>query len=136
MCRSTFPMDRRRSQYRSPRRTSRRRVAAIFCLATHCLGWRVLPFMDFYDQKPTVYLHEFVRSLMRSSSGRAPAADYNAKRNRIIDLQILEENASKLQNYCYDEKNFKVPVIEQVLDVIPILRLSDLRLPNRGGRWT
>src|SRR5262249_45110010 len=36
---------------------------------------------------------------------------------RIIDLQILEENASKLQNYCYDEKNFKVPVIEQVLDV-------------------
>jgi hypothetical protein len=53
---------------------------------------------------------------MRSSSGRAPAADYNAKRNRIIDLQILEENVSKLQNYCYDEKNFKVPVIEQVLD--------------------
>ena len=44
---------------------------------------------------------------MRSSSGRAPAADYNAKRNRIIDLQILEENVSKLQNYCYDEKNFK-----------------------------
>jgi hypothetical protein len=31
--------------------------------------------MDFYDQKPTAYLHEFVRSLMRSSSGRAPAAD-------------------------------------------------------------
>jgi hypothetical protein len=21
-----------------------------FCLATHCLGWRVLPFTDFYDQ--------------------------------------------------------------------------------------
>src|SRR5262249_55590894 len=40
--------------------------------ATHCLGWRVPPFTDFYDQKPTVSLHEFVRSLMRSSSGRAP----------------------------------------------------------------
>jgi acid stress chaperone HdeB len=44
---------------------------------------------------------------------------YNAKRNnRIIDLQTLEENVSKLQSYCSDEKNFKVPAmkaIEQVL---------------------
>jgi hypothetical protein len=24
----------------------------------------------------------------------------------------------------------------QVQRIIPILRLSDLRLPNRGGRWT
>jgi hypothetical protein len=28
-------------------------------------------------KKPTVYLHEFVYALMRSSSGRAPAADQN-----------------------------------------------------------
>jgi hypothetical protein len=43
----------------------------------------------------------------------------NAKRNnRVIDLQSMEENMSKVQNYCNDEKNFKVPVmkaIEQVL---------------------
>jgi hypothetical protein len=38
---------------------------------------------------------------------------YNAKRNnRIVDLQALEENVSKLKNYCYDEKNFKVPVMQ------------------------
>ena len=44
---------------------------------------------------------------------------YNAKRNnRVIDLQTMEENMSKVQNYCSDEKNFKVPVmkaIEQIL---------------------
>jgi acid stress chaperone HdeB len=44
---------------------------------------------------------------------------YNAKRNnRIIDLQTLEENVSKLQNYCYDEKNFKVPVMKAVEQVL------------------
>ena len=37
---------------------------------------------------------------------------YNAKRNnRVIDLQTLEENMSKVTNYCSDEKNFKVPVM-------------------------
>jgi acid stress chaperone HdeB len=35
---------------------------------------------------------------------------YNAKRNnRVIDLQTFEENMSKVQNFCSDEKNFKVP---------------------------
>ena len=34
---------------------------------------------------------------------------YNAKRNKkIIDLESLEDNVSKVKNYCYDEKNFKV----------------------------
>ena len=28
------------------------------------------------------------------------------------------------------------PVKTDGLRLIPILRLSDLRLPNRGGRWT
>jgi hypothetical protein len=38
---------------------------------------------------------------------------YNAKRNnRVIDLQTLEENMSKVKNYCSDEKNFKVPVMK------------------------
>jgi hypothetical protein len=44
---------------------------------------------------------------------------YNAKRNnRIVDLQALEENMNKVQNYCYDEKNFKVPVMEAVERVL------------------
>jgi acid stress chaperone HdeB len=44
---------------------------------------------------------------------------YNAKRNNlIVDLQTLEENATKVQNYCYDEKNFKVPVMKAVERVL------------------
>ena len=40
---------------------------------------------------------------------------YNAKRNnRLIDTQALQDNVSKLQNYCYEEKNFKVPVMKAV----------------------
>jgi acid stress chaperone HdeB len=44
---------------------------------------------------------------------------YNAKRNnRVIDLQALEENMSKVTNYCSDEKNFKVPVMKAVEQVL------------------
>ena len=44
---------------------------------------------------------------------------YNAKRNnRIVDLQALEENMNKVKNYCYDEKNFKVPVMKAVEQVL------------------
>ena len=44
---------------------------------------------------------------------------YNAKRNnRIVDLQALEENMNKVQNYCYDEKNFKVPIMKVVERVL------------------
>ena len=44
---------------------------------------------------------------------------YNAKRNnRIVDLQALEENMNKVQNYCYDEKNIKVPVMKAVEQVL------------------
>jgi len=32
----------------------------------------------------------------------------------VIDLQALEENLSKVTNYCSDEKNFKVPVMKAV----------------------
>lgn len=40
---------------------------------------------------------------------------YNAKRNsRIIDPQTVHENVSKLEAFCYDEKNFKVPVMKAV----------------------
>src|SRR5215472_9816446 len=38
---------------------------------------------------------------------------YHAKRNnRIVDSESFENNVNKLNNYCYDEKNFKVPIME------------------------
>src|SRR3954466_14452732 len=44
---------------------------------------------------------------------------YNAKRNnRMIDLQTFEENLSKVTNFCSDEKNFKVPVMKAVEQVL------------------
>ena len=43
----------------------------------------------------------------------------HAKReNLIIDLESFEENVNKLNNYCYDEKNFKVPIMEAVERVL------------------
>ena len=43
---------------------------------------------------------------------------YNAKRNnRLIDTQALQDNVSKLQNYCYEEKHFKVPVMKAIEEV-------------------
>ena len=44
---------------------------------------------------------------------------YNAKRNnRVIDLQMLDDNMGKVKNYCSDEKNFKVPVMKAVENVL------------------
>ena len=44
---------------------------------------------------------------------------YNAKRNnKVIDLETLEDNVSKVQNYCYDEKNFKVPIMEAIVRIV------------------
>jgi len=43
----------------------------------------------------------------------------NAKRNnRVIDLQTFEENMNKVTNYYSDEKNFKVPVMKAVEQVL------------------
>src|SRR6516164_1297079 len=43
----------------------------------------------------------------------------HAKRNNlIIDLESFEENVNKLTNYCYDEKNFKVPIMEAIVRVL------------------
>jgi hypothetical protein len=36
----------------------------------------------------------------------------------VIDLQTLEENTSKVKNYCSDEKNFKVPLMKAVEQVL------------------
>jgi hypothetical protein len=44
---------------------------------------------------------------------------YHAKRNNwIIDSENFENNVNKLNNYCYDEKNFKVPIMEAVERVL------------------
>ena len=40
---------------------------------------------------------------------------YNAKRdNRILDLETFEQNLIKLEHFCYQEKNFKVPLMQAV----------------------
>src|SRR5437764_12629278 len=44
---------------------------------------------------------------------------YNGKRdNRIIDLENFEANLSKLENFCYEEKDYKLPVMQAVEQVI------------------
>jgi hypothetical protein len=44
---------------------------------------------------------------------------YHAKRNNwIIQTESFEDNVNKLNNYCYDEKNFKVPIMEAVERVL------------------
>lgn len=44
---------------------------------------------------------------------------YNGRRNnRIIDLQNFDANLSKLENFCSDEKNFKLPVMQAVEQAI------------------
>jgi hypothetical protein len=43
----------------------------------------------------------------------------HAKRNnQVIDLQALDEDVSKVKNYCSDEKNFKVSVMKAVEQVL------------------
>ena len=40
---------------------------------------------------------------------------YNGKRdNRIIDTQNFDANLSKLETFCYDEKNFNLPVMQAI----------------------
>jgi acid stress chaperone HdeB len=40
---------------------------------------------------------------------------YSAKRNnRVIDVQNLQDNVGKLQNYCSDPQNLRVPVMTAV----------------------
>jgi acid stress chaperone HdeB len=44
---------------------------------------------------------------------------YSGKRdNRVIDSQSFEANLSKLENFCYEEKNFKLPVMQAVEKVL------------------
>ena len=40
---------------------------------------------------------------------------YNGKRdNAIIDTQNFQANLNKLEKFCYDEKNFSLPVMQAI----------------------
>ena len=43
---------------------------------------------------------------------------HGKKGNELIDLERFEANLSKLENFCYDEKNFKLPVMQAIEKVI------------------
>ena len=44
---------------------------------------------------------------------------YNGKRdNRIVDMQSVEENLTKLETFCYNEKNFNLPVMQAIEQAI------------------
>src|SRR5262245_764192 len=44
---------------------------------------------------------------------------FNAKRgNVMIDLQNLQANINKLEHFCYDDKNFKMPVMQAIERVL------------------
>jgi len=44
---------------------------------------------------------------------------YGGKRNNsIIDLQAFEENAGKVESFCKQQKNFKLPVMQAVEQVL------------------
>jgi len=44
---------------------------------------------------------------------------YNAKRDNLtLDLQNFEANLTKLEQFCYQEKNFKIPVMQAVEQVL------------------
>ena len=43
---------------------------------------------------------------------------YNGKRdNRILDPQAFEQRLTKLEQFCYTEKNFKLPVMQAVEEI-------------------
>ena len=40
---------------------------------------------------------------------------YNGKRNNaLIDTQNFQANMNKLETFCYDEKNFSLPVMQAI----------------------
>jgi hypothetical protein len=40
---------------------------------------------------------------------------YNGKRdNQIVDKQTFEENLNKLENFCSEQQNFKLPVMQAI----------------------
>ena len=44
---------------------------------------------------------------------------YHAKRNNlIVGVESFENNVNKLNNYCYNEQNFKMPIMEAIERVL------------------
>ena len=44
---------------------------------------------------------------------------YNGRQgNSLLDTQNFQENLNKLQNFCYDEKNFKTSVMQAAEQVL------------------
>jgi len=44
---------------------------------------------------------------------------YHGKRNKqIVDPESFEDNLSKVQQFCYDEKNWKLPVMQAIERVV------------------
>ena len=40
---------------------------------------------------------------------------YNGKRdNRVVSVQDFQESLTKLEQFCYEEKNFKIPVMQAI----------------------
>jgi HdeA/HdeB family len=40
---------------------------------------------------------------------------YNGRRDsRVVDVQNFQGNLTKLEQFCYEEKNFKVPVMQAI----------------------
>ena len=63
---------------------------------------------------------QFVHSKVGSPRlvGAWLAGFYNGKRDkRVIDIQDFEENLNKLEQFCYQEKNFKLPVMQAIESV-------------------
>ena len=82
-----------------------------------------------HDKIPTPDFASFSASAVGSLQARAMLSRwliaawlsgyYHAKRNNwIIDSESFEDNVSKLTSYCYDEKNFKVPIMEAIVKVL------------------
>jgi acid stress chaperone HdeB len=45
---------------------------------------------------------------------------FSAKRNDLmLDIQALQERVSKLERFCYDEKNFQIPVMKAIERLFP-----------------
>jgi acid stress chaperone HdeB len=44
---------------------------------------------------------------------------YNGKRDStILDIQNFENDLNKLQNFCYQEKNFEMPVMQAIEQIL------------------
>jgi hypothetical protein len=60
-----------------------------------------------------------INSFIARSANRWLSGFYHGKRDsRIIDLQGFEENLTKLEFFCQDEKNFKLLVMQAIKQVL------------------